>query len=188
MYAASPTEGWGTAEDTALLLTCYDTGARIEALLGAKREDVIDGRLHLDASLDKELTEHNPRLHEQTLTAIAELPPGEPDDPLFAWPHSLDWLRKRLKVILKAAGLPHGRRDLFHRFRRTTATQTAKVAGLTTASEVIGHANSDTTKNHYIDETQMLRAQAVDFLPRPDLPLQPEKERDAMTATTRGAD
>jgi integrase len=167
--AAPPSSGWSRQHWIALLLTCYDTGARIDALLGARRQDLIDGRLRLDASLDKELIEHNPRLHDQTLAAIAALPPGEPEDRLFDWQHSLDWLRKRLKAILRAAGLPHGRRDLFHRFRRTTATQTAKVGGIQQASQILGHSSVALTEAHYVDQTQLHRPAAVDFLPRPAL-------------------
>ncbi len=59
-------------------------------------------------------------------------------------------LYERLRFILRSAGLPCTRRDMFHKFRRTTATQIAMVAGESLASQHLGHEDASTIKR-YID-------------------------------------
>ncbi len=58
-------------------------------------------------------------------------------------------IRKRLRRVLKAEGLPHGRRDLLQKLRRTTAT-IAHHEGQD-ATELLGHSARWVTQKYYID-------------------------------------
>lgn len=167
--AAPKSRHWSRDHWKALLLCLYDTGARIEALLACRWGDLVPPRLRLDPQNDKELTEHNPRLHQQTIDAISRLPPGEPDERLFGWHGTTQHLRFCLGAILRAAGLDSGRRSKFHRFRRTNATHTAIAAGLSVASRSLGHGSEQVTREHYVDRTLLPAADAVDWLPRPGI-------------------
>ena len=58
--------------------------------------------------------------------------------------------------MLTATGLPAGRRDLFHKIRRTSGRAVAKAGGMAAAQEHLGHTDPATTKA-YIDPTQCER-------------------------------
>lgn len=93
---------------------------------------------------------------------------------LFPWPYDRTadgWraLRKRYKKILRRAGLPATRRDLFHRLRRTTATQLYNATGgIEAAQRHLGHSDQKVTQRYIdwskVDETQ----RSAQRLPRPE--------------------
>lgn len=105
----------------ALLLTLYDTGLRIDALLGTRTDELrADGWLFVGFDRQKQKADQAFKLHPETMAAIAATMPGR-RELLFPWPYAdrRHALWNRFRKILQAAGLPHGRRDLFHRIRRT---------------------------------------------------------------------
>ncbi len=107
----------------AFLLLLYDTGLRFNAALGCRFDEVdwTNKMLCVPPGRQKNRTEQFFRLHDQTIEALlATLPPKR--QLLFPWPFPTQrTLYHRFKVILKRAGLPFTRRDLFHRIRRARA-------------------------------------------------------------------
>lgn len=82
---------------------------------------------------------------------------------LFPWDHSLSTFYRHFKAILVQAGLPHSRRDLFQRIRRTTYSY-CKLGGIDAGSQ-LGH-HSDMSR-FYEDPLITGQRQACDVLPRP---------------------
>jgi hypothetical protein len=77
-------------------------------------------------------------------------------------------LFSRFRLILKAAGLPHGRRDLFHKVRRTTATLCEIHVGPGSATKQLGHSSARVTEK-YIDPAQLPETDITAKIPRPRL-------------------
>ena len=69
--------------------------------------------------------------------------------------------------VLKAAGLPSGRRDKTHKMRRTSATWVAQLGGLEAARAHLGHASAAMTLAHYVDQSQMPATNWAARFPRP---------------------
>lgn len=158
------TAGWWES----LVLLTYDTGLRRSAAV-AVRFDEIDfttGMLRVPAERMKNGVEQFFKLHHQTIEAIlSTLPPKRKQ--LFPWPFVHQGaFYKRFRTILKRAGLPVGKKDLFHKIRRTTASHTARLLGEGVASMQLGHQDPTTIKR-YIDPRFTARHDASDFLPRP---------------------
>lgn len=159
---APAVRGWGPDHWRGLVLTIYDTAARIGALLAVERSDFRDGWLRLPAAVQKHRRETRHRLHPDTAALLAGLPPSRL---LFPWPLGRERLWVRFRGILAAAGLPHGRRDLFHRLRRTSYTQVYAALGAAAATQHAGHAGD--MSRYYLDRRLLDPVQAADVLPRP---------------------
>jgi Phage integrase family/Phage integrase SAM-like domain len=177
MILASASEGPGTFEGmpaslwwTGFLFVLYDTGLRVSALLklDAAALDVGTGWLTVPPDLQKNGSGQAFRLHAQTLDALIRFPRTskllpcpwrEPKGPLTRW----------FKQILKRAGLPHGRRDMFHRIRRTTATLVDNVAGLEAAKQQLGHSSPSVTKRYVDPRLSTRQFVAADSIARPTI-------------------
>ena len=156
---------------SALVLVIYDTGVRIGAVLALRVEDIDleSGWLRVPADVQKQKADQVFRLHAETLRLLVETRPAERDE-LFPWPwHNLSkTFYPRFNAILRRAGLPHGKRDKFHKIRRTHATYYADVAGEEAAQRQLGHSSIQTTRR-YIDRSKLTRRdQPADVIPRPD--------------------
>jgi len=153
-----------------LLLVLYDTGIRIGAAHGLKVEDFDpeSRRLLVPAEVQKQSADQVFILSEQTATALAESVRAFPREKLFPWPFSRGLLYHRLNVLLKLAGLPHGRRDKFHRVRRTSATLAEVFAGQGTATAHLGHSSPKVTER-YIDPSFLPQNHVAEKLPRPNV-------------------
>lgn len=157
----------------ALILVIYDVGPRISAIMDSRREalDVPAKTITLRARVQKTHLCQVLALSDQTIEALTPLL-EVPGDWLFPWPYdreSRDWraLRRRYKRILRRAGLPAGRIDLFHRLRRTTATHLYNARGLAATQEHLGHSASRVTVR-YLDRTKLTRTlDTAQALPRP---------------------
>ena len=81
---------------------------------------------------------------------------------------SEDWpsLTAGLRRLLNQAGLPSGTRDLWHKIRRTFATQVCGSGGIAVAQSMLGHSSVAVTKR-YIDPSQMPDANQADYLTSP---------------------
>jgi len=144
----------------ALVLTLYDTGLRIAAVMQLRQADLTaDGWLNVPAEVQKQDADQAFRLHPDTLRSIAATL-AEPREWLFPWPIDSDghfrYLARAYREILQRAGLSHGRRDLFHKLRRTSATAIADAYDLATAQRHLGHSGIDVTRR-YVDPTKLKR-------------------------------
>lgn len=141
----------------ALLLTDYDTGLRIDALMQAKSTDLdlAHGWLKIPAEVQKQDADQVFQLHPDTIAAIRATNPGNRER-IFAFPFlTYGPLRWRYGKILTAAGLSSGRHDLFHKIRRTSATAVCNAYDKETAQKHLGHSSVKVTER-YLDPRLIL--------------------------------
>jgi integrase len=152
----------------ALILAIYDTGLRISAAREIRWNEIdfATGVLFVPAERMKNLVEQTFTLHPQTIEAIvASLPPRR--KLVFSWPFSKPHvLWRRLRKLLKLAGLANDSRSMFHKLRRTCASHLASVAGNAAAIRQLGHQN-EATIARYIDPRFLANHKAALLLPRP---------------------
>ena len=88
-------------------------------------------------------------LSHQTTSALQEILQDEWNRHrrlLFPFPWSEKQMWARLRDILHRAGLPLTRGDLYHKFRRTTASHIAAAAGIDAAARQLGHSGTTVTQ------------------------------------------
>jgi len=152
---------------TAVVLLVFDTAFRAGATFKLKWTHVNwdAGTIFAPAEIQKDREDQVKKLHPQTLESLRRiiLPKRElifPEDTMSS-------RYNRFRSILKRAKLPHGRSDLFHKIRRTTATQAARFFGTAMASDYLGHSTQAITKKSYLDPTQLPEQDLLACLPRP---------------------
>lgn len=149
----------------ALLLLAYDTAERATALTSLRWRNVR-GSSALFVAEDRKGRRRDilREIGEDTLAALEAIR-GErgPDDLVFPWPRTRTYLWRRLEIILERAGLPHGRRDKFHRIRRTTASYYEAAGG--SAQRLLDHSDPATTRK-YIDPRIVRPQAAPELIPR----------------------
>jgi integrase/recombinase XerD len=150
-----------------ILLFVYDTGCRIGAVLAVRVADVnLDtGRVLVRAETQKQHADQVFHLDPTTCAILREFAHG---DRLFPWQMCIGSLYGHFRRLLKAAGLPHGRRDKFHRIRRTAATMAELHVGRGVATVLLGHSSAEVTKS-YVDTSMMPENRVAERLPRPVL-------------------
>jgi integrase len=136
---------------TALLSVLWDCGARIGAVLKVKPEDIDLSRrtLTLRAENQKQGEDQEFELHPDTIEALRKIKYTDRKF-VFRWHRDLRLLWRDYTRILKRAGLPHGRRDKFHRIRRSVASWYKREGGDATA--LLGHSSPAVTRA-YLDPT-----------------------------------
>jgi integrase len=178
--ASTSTAGWTVCAAPAphfwcaLLLTLYDTGLRVGAVMRLKL-DALDAKecwLTVPARVQKHKKEQALRLDPKTAELLRTLPRFPGDDRLLPIPWNgnarLAQLERWYREILKAAGLSSGTRDLFHKIRRTNATYTADAQGEEMAQKRLGHSSLQLTRKNYIDPRLLRRDRnAAELIPRP---------------------
>jgi len=144
---------------------CWDSGERIGALLEARWEHLRQDYLTLPAEIRKGgRCDRVYHLHADTLATLERI--RQPERALiWPWDRSPNILWARYKSILKRAGLPHDRKSMFHRMRKSVASHYAAAGGNATA--LLGHSDARTTRA-YLDPTICPAPQAIDHLFRPD--------------------
>lgn len=149
----------------ALLLLAYDTGERITALTSIKWRAVKSGAVLFVAEDRKGRRADVYREIGEATAATLEAIRGSrgPDDAVFPWPYCHTYLWTRLEIILKRGGLPAGRRDKFHKIRRTTASYYEAAGG--SAQRLLDHSSPQTTRA-YLDPRIVKGAAAPDILPK----------------------
>jgi integrase len=159
MIGDIPAHDWWPA----LFAVLWDTGARIGAVMQMRwaAVDLERRTVILLAETQKHRADQLFRLHPQTMTLISAL---RESDPLFAWPYSTPFLWKNLRRLLKRAGLPHTRRDMFHRMRRSVASHYEAHGG--DATVLLGHSSRAVTMA-YLDPTITGGKHPADVLFRP---------------------
>ena len=155
---------WSPDMWVALTRTVYDTAHRVGCLTRVPMRDLdtASGILRVDAAHTKQSADTHHRLSPETLNAI-EATRDLGREYLFPWVHRRNYLQRCFKRILKKSGLPHGRRDLFHKIRRTSYTQVAIQLGKAAAGDHAGHSTD--MSEFYLDTTKLETVNAVDVLP-----------------------
>ena len=156
-----------------LIQTAWETAERIGALLALRWADVdFDARTVLFRAETRKGRSHD-LLRPITPNLADALRPEvrEPDE--LVWP----WDRKQytsiwcsLKLLCKRAGV---RGTGFHRLRKSSASYLAAAGG--DATEHLGHAKPEVTRQHYLDRRITQTRTAVDFLPPLGLDDEPEQ-------------
>jgi integrase len=157
----------------AIIHTVLDTGSRIGAIMQLRREDcdLDDGTVLLRAETQKQLADQLLPLRPSCVRVLRML--DSPREMLFTWPFdhcgaSFPTLNRHLRKLLKRAGLPHGRKDLWHKFRRTCASYIKAAGGDPTAQ--LGHSSAQVTAA-YLDPHITQTRRQVDLLPPVDVEL-----------------
>lgn len=147
----------------AMVLLCLDTGERIGAVAIAQWSWVNGEWLTVTAEARKgKKRDKTFKLSEDTLKALQSLrDSGSYGVKMFPWPYCRMYLWSLYKRLLVEAKLPSGRRDKFHKLRRTTAS-TVHAAGLD-AQDALDHEYRRTTKR-YLDPRFMRDRQPCDVL------------------------
>lgn len=143
----------------------WDTGLRIGAALQVRFDQVDFDRslVLIQAEQQKDHEDKWFRLHLDTITLLKAIRTHR--DVIFAWPHSAPVLWHRYRRILLDAGLPAGRRDKFHKMRRSTASWVKFAGG--DAQDAMGHSCPQTTAK-YLDPTIVGKVHPADLLFRPE--------------------
>jgi integrase len=150
----------------ALVRTIADSAERIGAILQVQWDDLNrDGWLTVRAEYRKRKSRDRPyTLRPETIEKLAELRQSSgATKEIFHWPYNYNYVWKRYKRILKAAGLSTGRRDQFHKIRRSTASAFEAAGG--NATELLDHSDRKTTVQYYIDPKTQRHVQPADILP-----------------------
>jgi integrase len=132
----------------AMLLTAYSTGERIGAIMGLKCRDVrgcsVIFRAEDRKGRRRDIFRDISVACADALLAVAR----GPEDTAIPWDRHPTYVYNRLKIILKRAGLPHGRKDKFHKVRKTTASYYEAAGG--SAQRLLDHSSPAVTKK-YLD-------------------------------------
>jgi integrase len=147
-----------------LLAVLWDTGLRIGAALKLEWSDldISTGELTVRAETQKDKEDQRFKLHKDTLAVLERI--GAKEGKIFRWELCYPALWYRYGKILKAAGLPCGRRDKFHRIRRSVASWFEAAGG--NATDLLGHSDRRVTMR-YLDPGVIGKPQASDKLFRP---------------------
>lgn len=148
----------------ALLMLCYDSGERVGSVMQLRWKYVrgcsvlfrAEGRKGRRRDILREISV-------QTADALLAIKGSRgPDDLVFPWDYNPSYVWKRLEIILKRAKLPAGRRDKFHKVRRTTASYFE--AGGGSAQHLLDHSDPATTRK-YLDPRIVKGRSAPDVIP-----------------------
>lgn len=132
-----------------LLLILIDTGERISAITQIQWSDIESEWLLVKAEYRKgKKRDRRYLLTSDTLATLDLLRRHGNTNSVFPWPFSRTYLWTLYTRILKKAGLPCGRKDKFHRVRKTIGS-VAYANGLD-ATSVLDHSSARVTKA-YLD-------------------------------------
>lgn len=132
----------------AILLTAYSTGERIGGIMGLLCRDVRGCSVIFRAESRKGGRRDVFRdISVACADALLAVRRG-PDDTAIPWDRHETYIYNRLDIILRRAGLPHGRRDKFHKVRKTTASFYEAAGG--SAQQLLDHSSPSVTRR-YLD-------------------------------------
>lgn len=163
----------------ALLRTVYNSGLRISAAMAIRRSwiNIVSRRLIVDPSVQKDDEGRTIGLLPETIEALTPLLTTDRDGPFDDWPFDrgvIQWpaLTLQLKRAILAAGLAEDekhitRRDLWHKIRRTFATQIYLATGsIEEVKRRLGHSSIEVSYR-YVDFAQCGAKSEADLLPPP---------------------
>lgn len=133
-----------------LLTSLYYSGARVTAMLSAKKTDLDQetGWLLLRGRTAKTDRGQFVQLPRDAVALVAEL--RWFGDTIWPQPYDRRWLWTALRRIVVRAGLPGDRRYRFHAIRRTTASHMAARTSIADAQQLLGHTTAAQTRK-YLD-------------------------------------
>jgi integrase len=148
----------------AMLLTAYSTGERIGAIMALKCRDVRGCSVIFRAEDRKGRRRDIFRdISVACADALLAVRRG-PDDTAIPWGRHPTYVYNRLKIILKRAGLPHGRQDKFHKVRKTTASYYEAAGG--SAQRLLDHSSPAVTRRYLDPRIVTPGSPAPDVLPK----------------------
>lgn len=150
----------------AFLLVMYDTAER-QAAVASLRWFGVRGASILFRAEDRKGQRRDilRDISEETQAALDEIRGvRKPSDLVFPWPLAKTYLWTRMSAILKRAGLPAGRRDKFHKIRRTTASYYQQAGH--SAQMLLDHSSPAVTRK-YLDPRIVRPVSAPSVIPRP---------------------
>jgi len=148
----------------AILRLCYDSGERIGSVMQLRWKFVrgctvvfrAEGRKGCRRDILREISV-------ETADALLAIKGSRgPEDLVFPWGCGRGYVWKRLEILLKRAGLPSGRKDKFHKIRKTTASYYEAAGG--SAQRLLDHADPATTRK-YLDPRIVKGQSAPDVIP-----------------------
>ena len=154
---------------TALVRVLYFTGIRIGAAMDIRIDDYEPRRRRLLVRAENQKQKADQMFiiseitHQALMACIGERSNGL----LFVWTRNKSLLWTYYHRLLKAAKLPVGRRDKFHRLRRTSATQAEITFGAGSGQRHLGHSSPEMTQQHYLDASMMPDSDMAARLPEP---------------------
>ena len=169
---------------SSLILTIYDTGFRVGALMKLRTTDLDIDRRFVKArhGTQKAGNDQSLPISQSTADRLILTHP-ELRDLVFPWPYKeARTLTKRLRLLLQRAGLPCGPRDLFHKLRRTNGTYICDVAGEEAAMRQLGHSTVQVTRG-YIDRRKLSAPRLVEKMQRPESVPTADKPLPAIAGT-----
>lgn len=148
----------------AILLTAYSTGERIGAIMSLLCRDVRGCSVIFRAESRKGRRRDIFRdISVACADALLAVRRG-PDDTAIPWDRHETYIYNRLDIILRRAGLPHGRQDKFHKVRKTTASFYEAAGG--SAQRLLDHSSPAVTRR-YLDPRIVTPGEpAPDVLPK----------------------
>jgi integrase len=149
-----------------LLYAAWCSGERIGALLELRWQDVdLDNRqLLFRAETRKGRSADIQRAITPDLADMLRRFAGKPDALVWRWDRAHHSLWPSLKLLCKRAGV---RGTGFHKMRKASASYVALGGG--DATEHLGHASPEMTRQHYLDPRITSPKTALDYLPPLDL-------------------
>lgn len=156
----------GPAWLRAFLSVQWDTAERIGALMQLKWTALSGNVLTVPAATRKGKTRDMAyTLHPDTVAALDTLQAHHSGPRIFPVDFNPGTIWNRWRSCLRAEGLPHDRKHMFHCMRRSVASH-AKAAGAD-ASELLDHSSSQITREFYLDPRIVPAPKAIDVLFRP---------------------
>lgn len=148
----------------AIILLAYSTGERIGAIMALKCRDVRGCDVVFRADDRKGKTRDIMRqISVECADSLMAIRRG-PDDTAIPWDKHPTYIYNRLKIILKRAGLPTGRKDKFHKIRKTTASYYEAAGG--SAQRLLDHSSPAVTRRYLDPRIVRSGAPAPEVLPR----------------------
>ena len=148
----------------AILLTAYSTGERIGGIMGLLCRDVRGCSVIFRAESRKGGRRDVFRdISVACADALLAVKRG-PDDTAIPWDRHETYIYNRLDIILRRAGLPHGRRDKFHKVRKTTASYYQAAGG--SAQQLLDHSSPSVTRRYLDPRIVKPRDSAPSMLPK----------------------
>ena len=153
-----------------LIRAAWETAERIGALLALKWADVdVDAKcLLFRAETRKGRSEDLQRGISDALAEQLRSHAREPGERVWNWDREHTSLWPSMRILCKQAGV---RGTGFHKLRKASASYVALAGG--DATEHLGHASPDITRQHYLDPRITAPKRAVDYLPPLDLGEEP---------------
>lgn len=149
-----------------LMLTMFETGERISAVLWTPRDGWRRPFLTIPPHVRKGGRQE--RIYEvsQQVADLIDATSAHDGPTVFWWPYSTNALRSRWKAITRAAGLGDGRDVQFHALRRSTASHLIAAGG--DATQQLGHSCERITRKSYIDPriTMAGKPKVYELLPK----------------------